>query len=366
MSASPPRGGNIKVLISIGVLAWNEEGEIGRTIASLFSQSVFTDPWTAGEGTRWEVMVVPNGCTDGTAAVSRQALERCVSACPGAEVSWAVRELEQPGKSNAWNQYIHALSSPEAELIIMIDADIEFGHPRTIENVLRTMWENAGADVVVDEPLKSIGRKPRKSFLERLSLRASQVRLSGPPGIAGSFYCARARLLRSIWMPIGLSGEDGFLRAMVVTNLFRSELDENRVVRALDASHYYVAETSIGGLIRHQTRMIIGTALNCFLTWDGLLFLTDPAGPGAGELIRNLSAKDPDWYRKYLHNVIMNKGWWVLPRGILFGRFRRLKWLTGLDKAKGALALCIGLIFDLPVMLIANHKIKSGKAIGYW
>lgn len=354
------------MLISIGILAWNEEENIGRTIDSLFQQSVFNEPASRNDNPRWEVVVVPNGCDDATAAVARAAFERCVAARPAPEIGWAVRELDRPGKSNAWNQYIHTLSSPDAELVIMIDADIEFGHPRTIENVVRTVAENPGADVVVDTPLKTLSRKSRKSFLERLSLSVSGARLSGPPAIAGSFYCARARLLRQIWMPIGLSIEDGFLRAMVVTDLFRSEVDESRIVRADAATHYFVAETTVRGLVRHQTRMIVGSALNCFLTWDGLKFLTDPAGPGAGVLIKHLSDADPDWYRKYLRNAILNKGWWVLPRGMLFGRFERLKTLSGMQKAKRAAVLTVGLLFDLPIMLMANHKIKAGKAIGFW
>ena len=354
------------MFVSIGILAWNEEKNIRKTLVSLFNQSVFSKENGISTQYDWEIVVVPNGCKDSTASTASEVLQEWASGLSEITVNCKVVEIEQAGKSNAWNRYVHDFSNQSADFLILIDADIEFGNPRTIENVLATINSTPAADAVVDLPLKDLVKNKPKNPVEWFSLKFSSISLDGPPGICGQFYCARGNTLRNIWMPVGLSNEDGFLKAMIVTDLFRSEVDNAKVVRAHDADHFYEAESSIAGIFKHQLRLVIGTSLNCFLTWDALLFMTDPEGPGAGELIRNRIKNDPDWYRKYLRNVVLNKGWWVLPRGMLFGRFYSLKKSSGIKKINKAFVLTVSLLFDLPVFILANKKIKSGQAIGYW
>jgi glycosyltransferase involved in cell wall biosynthesis len=55
------------MLISIGIMAWNEENVIERTLISLFEQSVFSGVNTDLPEAEWEIIVVPNGCSDRTA-----------------------------------------------------------------------------------------------------------------------------------------------------------------------------------------------------------------------------------------------------------------------------------------------------------
>jgi glycosyltransferase involved in cell wall biosynthesis len=354
------------MLMSIGIMAWNEADVIAATLASLFEQTALRGPVGDLPGTEWEVVVVPNGCKDDTAVRARQALAELVAANGRQDISWAVHELSEAGKSNAWNHYVHELASPRAELMVLIDADIEFGEQETISNSVRALLADAHATVAVDMPLKDAVRKTRKTPLERLAIAASRAAHAGPPAIAGSFYCARAATLRQIWMPRGLSGEDGFLRAMVVTDCFRSPVDYSRVILAPNASHYFETLTSLGALFRHEMRLVVGTALNCYLTWDFLLFATDPEGPGAGVLIRNRIAQDPQWYPKLMANSIRNRGWWVLPRGMLFGRFSRHQSNPGHGSLRRFIVALAGLVLDVPVFLVANRKLKNGNVIGFW
>jgi glycosyltransferase involved in cell wall biosynthesis len=343
--------------VSIGILARNEAPRIARTLRSLFAQSVFHAPAAAP----WELVVVANGCTDETAAVARGALQERPRALDA-----RVIELAQPGKSNAWNRYVHELSRRDAAVIVMLDADIEFGHADTLRNSLAELASNRAADVVVDQPLNSIARKPQKSLLERLRLRLARQWNEGPPAIAGSFYCARATVLRAIWMPAGLPAEDGFLTSMVTTDLLRARGDARKVARAKDATHYYEATAGISRTFRHELRIAVGTALNCYLLWDFLAHATDPRGPGAGELIRSRLAQDPDWYRKFIDGEIASRGWWVLPRGMLFRRFAALRDgpLAGrLARLPSVLAL---FAFDLAVCVAANNRLKKHAAVGYW
>jgi glycosyltransferase involved in cell wall biosynthesis len=352
------------MIVSIGMLAWNEEAGIAATIRSLFQQTAFVEK--GGLVDTWELLVVPNGCSDATAKVAEAAVTDCISALGLRNVSFTVVELEQAGKSNAWNHYVHQLSRKDADFILMVDSDIEFDHPDTVSNAVRTLHGDSLAQVVVDLPLKDIVRKKRKSLLERLSVGVSKDRLSSTIGIAGSFYCARAAVLRGIWMPVGLPGEDGFLKAMIVTDLFRSDIDTRRLVRAQNASHFYEAESTISGIFKHELRLVIGTALNCYFTWDFLKFATDPQGPGAGVLIRNCLERDPNWYRDFIMNEIRNRGFWVLPRDMLFRRFSSLNGVpTNKYSTKLILAVC-AFLFDLCVFIAANRRLKQGRGIGFW
>lgn len=354
------------MLISIGILAYNEENVIERTLSSLFEQTVFFNPLNDDDDVSWEVIVVPNGCSDDTSNKASQALEHLTASKALGNVTWSVRDIAEAGKSNAWNRFVHDFSSPEAELIVMIDADIEFGEFETIANSVTTLLGNPHAVVAVDQPLKDAARKSRKTLLERFTVAASHATGGGAPAIAGSFYCARASSLRQIWMPVGLAGEDGFLRAMIVTDCFRKPADDRRIIRAPHASHYFETLTSPGAIYRHEVRLTIGTALNCYLTWDLLLFATDPEGPGAGVLIRNRMTRDPGWYPKLIDNAIRNHGWWVLPRGMLFRRFSTARYNQSVGWFKWLVIAFAGFLFDMPVFLAANSKLKRGNGIGYW
>jgi glycosyltransferase involved in cell wall biosynthesis len=354
------------MLISIGILAWNEADVIEATLASLFEQTALRGPVGDVAGATWEIVVVPNGCSDDTAAVAGRTLANLVAAGGRSDISWAVREVAEAGKSNAWNRYVHDFSAPAAEMIVMIDADIEFGEAETITNSVIALLADPHAVVTVDQPLKDAVRKPRMTLLERLSIAATRVTAGGAPAIAGSFYCARASVLRQVWMPRGLPIEDGFLRAMIVTDCFRQPADDRRIIRAPHASHYFETLTSLHAIFRHEVRLVVGNALNCYLTWDLLLFATDPEGPGAGILIRNRMARDPRWYPRLIDNAIRNHGWWVLPRGMLFRRFTGARRNRGIGRLKWLALATAGFLLDLPVFLAANRKLKSGKAIGYW
>jgi glycosyltransferase involved in cell wall biosynthesis len=355
------------VHVTIGVLAYNESERIGRTIASLFDQSVFSGRGLTLPGVRWEIVVVPNGCKDDTHQRAEQALRTAQAACPTPDVGFRVVSLERAGKSHAWNKLVHDIASPDTDVFLMIDADIEFGHPDTIANSVRCLQTNEHAWAVVDTPLKDFHRKSHKTLLERLSLRVSNKRLTeSAPGIAGSFYVIAAPRMRSIWMPIDLSVEDGFMHAMIITDGFRQDPDYSRVVRAQNASHYYEGLTRLRDILKHEVRLTIGTVLNAFLCWDVLLFMTPRQGPGAGEIIRVLNVQDPNWYRRMMANQILIRGAWAIRTTHLWRRLPgwwAQPWPRRLMRAPATFALSL---FDALVFWLANRKLVSGRAIGYW
>ena len=100
--------------ICIGILARNEEQNIGHTLDSLFGQSLFSNSDDHFEAI--EVICVANGCTDRTADIARQALD---THCSNRTVTWRVCELEEAGKPNAWNEFVHSFSDQSADVIIL-------------------------------------------------------------------------------------------------------------------------------------------------------------------------------------------------------------------------------------------------------
>jgi hypothetical protein len=282
-------------------------------------------------------------------------------------VSWRVVSIERAGKSHAWNKLVHDIAAPHTDAFVMIDADIEFGHPDTIANSVQRLRSDVNAWTVVDVPLKDFHRKSNPTWFEKRSLRVSRDYLAKQTaGIAGSFYVMWASRMRSIWMPIDLSVEDGFLHAMVITDGFRQEPDYSRVVRVDNASHYYEGLTRFGDIVNHEVRLTIGAVLNAFLCWDVLLFITPRNGPGAGDIVRVLNAQDPNWYRRMMANQIMIRGAWAI-RTTLF--WRRLHGWQALPLRKRIVKLPTTLalsLFDAAVLWLANRRLVSGRAVGYW
>lgn len=358
------------MLISIGILAHNEEHSVVGTIDSLLSQSVFGSDTLVGA--QWEVVVVANGCTDRTHETAEHALS-AVAANRSLQpnLRFRVHSLARAGKSNAWNELIHNIMDPATAIVVMIDADIEFGDVKTIENAIACLLENDEAKVVVDLPLNDLTRKKNPNFIERVLARASWMKFENqPPGVAGSFYCARASTLREIWMPIGLPGEDGFLAAMIMTDCFRSPPVRSRVIRAQNASHYYEGLSTLSRVLQHEIRLAIGTALNIYLCWYTLVFLTAPTGPGAGELIRALNEEAPTWYEKMMASEVARRGFWVLPRGMLRGcvtnRFRGWRQRAFLNKVAEVPLRAGAIVLDFVVLWLSNRKLRNNVGVGYW
>ena len=80
------------MIVSVGMLAMNEAGRIANTLRSLFQQSVFAEARTLPDA-HWELIVVPNGCSDATAEVARTVLAQC--APRGAHVGGRARRQRQ-------------------------------------------------------------------------------------------------------------------------------------------------------------------------------------------------------------------------------------------------------------------------------
>jgi glycosyltransferase involved in cell wall biosynthesis len=359
-----PKKERKRVNISIGILAYNEAKSIAQTLASLFQQSIFQV-----EQHTIQVVVVPNGCTDATAAIATDTLQKSIEKLSHSSLQYQICDIKQPGKSNAWNQYIHEYSAPAADYLFLMDADIQFLNPRTLEELVNVLQTHPETWVTVGTPLKDVTLKTHKNLIDRLSIAVSKsaresLHLDNPV-ICGQLYCGRATALRQIWMPIGLPVEDGFLRAVACTEGFTQLTDSPcRIQWVPSATHIFAAYTNLSTLLQHEKRIIMGGVINALL-FDYLWNNCRP-DQSVGFLICQRNQQDPNWLHHLLQEKLSQQGWWVIPSDF---SLRRLQGLRSYSLAKKILRFSLVLLAsfaDWFVCIQANAALKRGEGIGYW
>jgi glycosyltransferase involved in cell wall biosynthesis len=313
-------------MISIGMLAYNEAHNIERTIRSLFDQSLFA----AGQaGPAIEFIVVANGCSDKTAAIAQSVIDEA-TATPGLRhVTARVEELGRPGKCHAWNRYVHDFAAQHADTVILVDADIEFLTPTTLESMVRLLDERPEVWVAVDEPVKDVNLASGGGLMQRLSarigsLRAGRARPGAPSWLCGQCYCMRGDLIRRLRLPSDWTGpQDSLLYDLVVTDCLREEPRPERVVTAPDAAHRFEAYTTARSLLRHERWLISGAIVNGFVIYD-LQREVREKGSDAASIIAWRDANEPGWVGRLVAEVVDTQGRWLVPRHILLRRYNAL------------------------------------------
>jgi glycosyltransferase involved in cell wall biosynthesis len=349
--------------IAVGILAWNESKSIPQTIRSLFEQTLLASPDASIE--QVELTCVPNGCTDDTAAVAKAEFARALTASKASAVVCKVEEVAKAGKANAWNEYVHRFSDQRADFIIMMDADVSLVHPRTLENMISTLAAAPHANASIPRRVKHLELKPRRTLRDRVSLGASEIGQSRPAMLAGCLYCARGSVIRRIWLPEGLVGEDAFLGAMLVTNLFTDETRNERIVRAPDATVLFEAYTRFGDVLYNLRRRAVTRCINAMM-YDFLWKHVDREVGDAGQLIKRLNDEDPDWFRRIIKERVARSGWLVFEPRLLFVRLTHLKYVPLSRRIVLAPVALIGCALDIVAHLMANSAIKRGKIKGVW
>jgi glycosyltransferase involved in cell wall biosynthesis len=339
------------------MLAHNESANIARTIRSLASQTIFHGAAADLGIERIEVVVVPNGCTDDTAHVATRVIGEGDT---GGQ--WSVRHLPEPGKSMAWNQFVHQLSSTDASFLVLVDADIEFRSADVIEKLVRKLLADPAAIVATDVPIKDYRLSPQLSAQQRLSLAASAQRVADH-AICGQLYCARAEVVRRIWLPPHLPVEDGFISAMIKTDGFTRQPIEETVSRVRDASHYYETFSGLSGFLKHESRIIVGSVINFWL-FD-LLWRQGKQGH-TGDYIKARNDADPTWLDQLISERSASKRWWLIPSHFVFWRLHPLRHQP-LHKAvlRAPIALATTIV-ALAACVRANSILRRRGAASFW
>lgn len=180
--------------------------------------------------------------------------------------------------------------------------------------------------------------------------------------ICGQLYAMPSGIARRFHLPIGLPVEDGFLRAMVLTDALTGPEDLSRIGGADGVFHIYDSERSIGALIRHQTRIVIGSAVN-FAAFGAVAAL--PAPDRHAELAR--AAQDAGWLKAVLRQGLPRWPFGYVPGHFLVKRLLRvIAQPRDLLRPKRVLVTVLGFGFDLVVYLRAQVAMWHGTGVGHW
>ncbi len=328
--------------VDIGVFAHNEGAGIAAMVARLLAQDV--------SGMDARVLVLANGCTDDTAAQARAA---------GAEVA----DLPLGGKSRTWNRFVHDLSRSDADVLIFVDADIEFTTPDSLQRLALGLVARPALWVLNSQPVKDIVARPHGlSVMDKIIAAAGGGLGDWKTAICGQLYAMPTPRARALHLPIGLPVEDGFLRAMVLTDALTAPENFARIDGLDDLSHIYTSERSIPALIRHQTRIIIGSAIN-FAAFDTLHAL--PAPDRLPELAK--AAADDQWLPRAINAQLPRAPFGYVPLHFLTKRLARfVSNPREILRPKRLVVAVLGFGFDAIVYLLAQYRMARGTGAGHW
>jgi glycosyltransferase involved in cell wall biosynthesis len=356
---------DLPIALSIGIMTWNEEASIGPMLTSLFGQSVFAHLAAQEEGC--EIVCLANGCTDRTVEIAEDVVARMGHerpARPGLKARVAI--IPEPGRNNAWNRFVHEFSAREARYICLMDADIIFDKPDTLELVLEELETNPHLGGASDWPCKNIARKARPSFRERLSLSMSDMTGTIEGRLNGMLYCLRADVARNFYLPRDLGAtDDGFFKAAICTGFFCSPSDPSKVVSVRKATHLYEPYLSLRDVLRNQKRQMIGqTTVHVLVGY--LMTLPESDRLNLGVTLRRNEARDPDWFKKLIDShVARPRTFWRLFPGILGFRWQRLGRMRGIRRLTHLPAAAAGFAITLVACWQALHFLRRGIS-GYW
>ena len=203
--------------------------------------------------------------------------------------------------------------------------------------------------------MKRSARTGRMSIAMRLSRGASRMTTAGPSELNGGLYCARGEILRQIWIPSQVLCEDGFIKAMIVTDFFTKPDDLSKIVRAPGDTHCFNAYTRPTDVVAHEKRLMIGRELNRVL-FDMLWNRSD--GVEAGAFFRWLEEREPRWFDDRVLPRLGARGW---RKGLLLKPLRSSRQVATKAPVYMWPIAVVRLCFNAVVILLAARSIKRGE-----
>ena len=340
------------VSVDIGIFAHNEGASIAATLESLGLQTLLQR-----SDVSLRIYVLANGCTDDTAAQAAAV----IATLPAANC-FEVVDLAQGGKSRTWNVFVHEISRPSADYLIFCDADITIPDPEMLSRFVDTFGARQDLVALNSRPVKDLVYSAEKlSLVEKLIASSGGALDDWRKAICGQLYALRTPVARKIHLPIGLPVEDGFVRAMLMTDLL--SVDENTdLVDGVDGLyHVYASERTLPSLLRHQTRLVIGSAINAAV-FEHLRALQ---GQSVGaELVS--AAQDENWLTTVSGERLPKRGYGWVPVHYLVRRTATSLRGGKVMRPKALVLLVAGFGFDLIVYVSAQAKMARGVGAGYW
>lgn len=334
------------LVVDVGVFAHNEAAGIAAMVQALAAQDLLT-----ASGMDVRILILANGCTDDTVARARAA------AVPGITVT----DLAQGGKSRTWNRFAHTLSRPGADILVFADADIRFPAPDSLRRLVEGLAQRPGLWALNSQPVKDIVADPTNlTFTDRLIAASAGGLDDWKTAICGQLYAMPAARARRFHLPVGLPGEDGFLRAMVLTDVLTGPEDFSRIDGLDGLFHIYLSERRISDLIRHQTRLVIGSAINTACFEDLRCLPPDRRHT-------ELADSGDDWLAQVIRRRLPRRASGYVPVHFAIKRVKRaLAQPRSLLNPKRLVVTVAGFGFDLIVYLRAQLAMARGVGVGHW
>jgi glycosyltransferase involved in cell wall biosynthesis len=344
-----------RIVVDIAILAHQEEATIASVIEDLAAQSAATDPRLD-----LRVCVAANGCRDKTVEVARAAVARLP-----AEVSerFVVLDLAQSGKSRTLNALIHTHLRREAEIFVFMDGDIGLVEPDTIGRIVQGLATRPELRIFTGRPVKDIAHYGIETgAVGRLIASGAEQLTDFRRSLAGGLYGIRASAARSVHLPIGLPVEDGFIRAMVVTDFLTRPDQLDRIDGDPGVFFIYESIRTVPALVRHQTRIVVGSAINAMLF--ARIRKLAPTPEAAQALLRE-AASDEQWLQRALREELPKAPHGYVPFHFMTKRIRRFdrKLLAHPSKFFAFLG---GIGLDVIAWVNASRVMMSGRAAGHW
>lgn len=341
--------------LDISVFAHNEEAQIQGLIHDLAGQDIFRD-----ENMDIHVFILANGCSDNTVALAR---EKISSLPEDVQQRITVFDLEQGGKSRTGHRFIHEFSRPNADFLGFMDADIRLPRQTTLRDMIKGLNERPELRVFTSRPVKDVHHDQVKTGLVGRLIAAGGGGLSNwRKSICGQLFIARTSAVRRIGLPVGLPVEDGFFRAMLLTDLLSQPEDLTRIDGNPEVYHVYESIKSLGELIRHQTRIVVGSAVNAALFRK--IRRDAPGETQAYELLMSAAQNDA-WLGNTIRAELPRKPYGYVPREFMTKRWHLYRAGTGRG-IKSTLIMLLGSAFDAVIWLNATYKMHKGTGAGHW
>jgi glycosyltransferase involved in cell wall biosynthesis len=321
----------------LGIFAHDEAAGIAAMVAAALAQAGVC----RAAGVDLRVLVLANGCRDATAVLAHTA---------GAEVA----DLPEGGKSRTWNRFVHDLSRRDADVLVFADADIWWTEPDALLRLIEGLAARPALWVLNSQPVKDLALSGARTLTEKLLLRAAGGLDDWKTAICGQLYAMPVARARAFHLPAGLPVEDGFLRAMVLTDALTAPEGFGRIDGPDGLRHFYGSERTVAALIRHQERIVIGGAVNaCLFAHLGRLAENERGA----ELAR--AAMDDGWLHGVLRAGLPRRPYGFVPFHFLFKRLNRKAF-------RRPMVAFLGFGFDAIVYLRAQIRMARGAGAGFW
>lgn len=337
------------VIVDIGVFAQNAAASIAAMIAELARQDILVSDLDV------RVVILANGCTDTT-------VDRARAACTATGDRIEVVNLALGGKARTWNTFVHDLSRPGCDVLMFCDANIEMPEPDTLSHLVTALVHRPELHAIGSRAVKDITyRTLGLSRMEQLISAASETGRDWKTAISGQLYAMPSAAARALHLPIGLPIVDEFLRAIVLTDALTAAEDLRRIDGDDAVFHLFASQRSVKGLIRHQTRIAIGSAINAAVFAH---IRSLPAKSRRAELAS--AARDDAWLGRVLHAQLPRLPFGYVPLRFLTKRAAPiLARPRDLLRPKQIFRLFVGLGFDFIVYLNAQIRMARGTGAGH-